>query len=161
MLYPCRFFSWLPSKCRFFFFQFDIKLHGSPYFNFPKQNVNELNQWLSAIRKVSIYNERMLPSFHPGVHRSGKWTCCLQADRAGNLPDVLIYVQDTRIFVGNFQTPLCYFTKVWLAVFDALSKSILFTHRLARGIKHFTFFSAPTLQVWLLLRLFHWLLYTN
>uniref|UniRef100_A0A3B4BJV0 Uncharacterized protein n=1 Tax=Periophthalmus magnuspinnatus TaxID=409849 RepID=A0A3B4BJV0_9GOBI len=45
------------------------------------KNVNELNQWLSAIRKVSIYNERMLPSFHPGAHRSGKWTCCLQADR--------------------------------------------------------------------------------
>ncbi|XP_041644172.1 rasGAP-activating-like protein 1 isoform X2 [Cheilinus undulatus] len=47
------------------------------------KNVNELNQWLSAIRKVSIYNERMLPSFHPGAHRNGKWTCCLQADRAG------------------------------------------------------------------------------
>uniref|UniRef100_A0A665X010 RAS protein activator like 1 n=1 Tax=Echeneis naucrates TaxID=173247 RepID=A0A665X010_ECHNA len=47
------------------------------------KNVNELNQWLSAIRKVSIYNERMLPSFHPGAHRSGKWTCCLQADRPG------------------------------------------------------------------------------
>lgn len=45
------------------------------------KNVNELNQWLSAIRKVSIYNERMLPSFHPGAHRSGKWTCCLQGDR--------------------------------------------------------------------------------
>ncbi|XP_037536490.1 rasGAP-activating-like protein 1 [Nematolebias whitei] len=46
------------------------------------KNVNELNQWLSAIRKASIYNEHMLPSFHPGVHRSGKWTCCLQVDRA-------------------------------------------------------------------------------
>lgn len=46
------------------------------------KNVNELNQWLSAIRKVSIYNERMLPSFHPGAHRNGKWTCCLQSDRA-------------------------------------------------------------------------------
>ncbi|XP_077418050.1 RAS protein activator like 1 [Vanacampus margaritifer] len=45
------------------------------------KNVNELNQWLSAIRKVSIYNERMLPSFHPGTHRGGKWTCCLQTDR--------------------------------------------------------------------------------
>uniref|UniRef100_A0A667ZZG4 RAS protein activator like 1 n=1 Tax=Myripristis murdjan TaxID=586833 RepID=A0A667ZZG4_9TELE len=45
------------------------------------QNVNELNQWLSAIRKASIYNERMLPSFHPGAHRGGKWSCCLQADR--------------------------------------------------------------------------------
>uniref|UniRef100_A0AAY4CQT2 RAS protein activator like 1 n=1 Tax=Denticeps clupeoides TaxID=299321 RepID=A0AAY4CQT2_9TELE len=46
------------------------------------KNVNELNQWLSAIRKASIYNERMLPSFHPGASRSAKWTCCLQADRA-------------------------------------------------------------------------------
>uniref|UniRef100_A0A3P8Z3R7 RAS protein activator like 1 n=1 Tax=Esox lucius TaxID=8010 RepID=A0A3P8Z3R7_ESOLU len=45
------------------------------------QNVNELNQWLSAVRKASIYNERMLPSFHPGAYRSSKWTCCLQADR--------------------------------------------------------------------------------
>ncbi|XP_030636297.1 rasGAP-activating-like protein 1 [Chanos chanos] len=46
------------------------------------KNVNELNQWLSAIRKASIYNERMLPSFHPGAHRSNKWTCCLQTERA-------------------------------------------------------------------------------
>ncbi|XP_077456370.1 RAS protein activator like 1 [Stigmatopora argus] len=45
------------------------------------KNVNELNQWLSAIRKVSLYNEHMLNSFHPGTHRGGKWTCCLQADR--------------------------------------------------------------------------------
>ena len=47
------------------------------------QNVNELNQWLSAIRKLSIYNERLLPSFHPGAYRSAKWTCCLQPERTG------------------------------------------------------------------------------
>ncbi|XP_037391827.1 rasGAP-activating-like protein 1 isoform X1 [Pygocentrus nattereri] len=46
------------------------------------KNVNELNQWLSAIRKASIYNERMLPSFHPGAHRGNKWTCCLQSERS-------------------------------------------------------------------------------
>ncbi|XP_030073806.1 rasGAP-activating-like protein 1 isoform X3 [Microcaecilia unicolor] len=46
------------------------------------KNVNELNQWLSAIRKASIYNERMLPSCHPGAFRNGRWTCCLQSDRA-------------------------------------------------------------------------------
>uniref|UniRef100_UPI00398F01DA rasGAP-activating-like protein 1 n=1 Tax=Pristiophorus japonicus TaxID=55135 RepID=UPI00398F01DA len=45
------------------------------------KNVNELNQWLSAIRKASIYNERMLPSFHPGSYRSNRWTCCLHTDR--------------------------------------------------------------------------------
>ncbi|XP_051759110.1 rasGAP-activating-like protein 1 isoform X21 [Ctenopharyngodon idella] len=48
------------------------------------KNVNELNQWLSAIRKVSIYNEHMLPSFHPGAHRGNKWTCCLQPDRTAS-----------------------------------------------------------------------------
>uniref|UniRef100_A0A4W4EEG4 RAS protein activator like 1 n=1 Tax=Electrophorus electricus TaxID=8005 RepID=A0A4W4EEG4_ELEEL len=47
------------------------------------KNVNELNQWLSAIRKASIYNEHMLPSFHPGAHHGNKWTCCLQADPLG------------------------------------------------------------------------------
>ncbi|KYO31782.1 rasGAP-activating-like protein 1 isoform X1 [Alligator mississippiensis] len=45
------------------------------------KNVNELNQWLSAVRKASIYNERMLPSCHPGAFRGSRWTCCLQADR--------------------------------------------------------------------------------
>ncbi|XP_039628169.1 rasGAP-activating-like protein 1 isoform X2 [Polypterus senegalus] len=45
------------------------------------KNVNELNQWLSAIRKASIYNERMLPAFHPGAYKSGKWSCCLQSER--------------------------------------------------------------------------------
>ncbi|XP_076859491.1 RAS protein activator like 1 isoform X4 [Brachyhypopomus gauderio] len=45
------------------------------------KNVNELNQWLSAIRKASIYNEHMLSSFHPGAHHGNKWTCCLQSDR--------------------------------------------------------------------------------
>uniref|UniRef100_A0A8C2HX18 RAS protein activator like 1b (GAP1 like) n=1 Tax=Cyprinus carpio TaxID=7962 RepID=A0A8C2HX18_CYPCA len=48
------------------------------------KNVNELNQWLSAIRKVSIYNEHMLPSFHPGAHRGNKRTCCLQPDRTAS-----------------------------------------------------------------------------
>ncbi|XP_064424382.1 rasGAP-activating-like protein 1 [Latimeria chalumnae] len=45
------------------------------------KNVNELNQWLSAVRKASIYNERMLPSFHPGAYRGSRWTCCLQTDK--------------------------------------------------------------------------------
>ncbi|XP_062399774.1 rasGAP-activating-like protein 1 [Sardina pilchardus] len=45
------------------------------------KNVNELNQWLSAIRKVSIYNEHLLSCFHPGAFRSARWSCCLQHDR--------------------------------------------------------------------------------
>ncbi|XP_027720185.1 rasGAP-activating-like protein 1 isoform X2 [Vombatus ursinus] len=45
------------------------------------KNVNELNQWLSAIRKASVCNEGMLPSCHPGAFRGNRWTCCLQQDR--------------------------------------------------------------------------------
>uniref|UniRef100_A0A8D2J533 RAS protein activator like 1 n=1 Tax=Varanus komodoensis TaxID=61221 RepID=A0A8D2J533_VARKO len=47
------------------------------------KNLNELNQWLSAIRKVTISNECMLPFCHPGVFRGNRWTCCLQTDLRG------------------------------------------------------------------------------
>ncbi|XP_053136296.1 rasGAP-activating-like protein 1 isoform X2 [Hemicordylus capensis] len=46
------------------------------------KNVNELNQWLSAVRKATISNEWMLPFCHPGTFRGNRWTCCLQTDRA-------------------------------------------------------------------------------
>ncbi|CAK6444570.1 unnamed protein product [Pipistrellus nathusii] len=45
--------------------------------------VNELNQWLSALRKVSINNTGLLGSYHPGVFRGDKWSCCHQKDRTG------------------------------------------------------------------------------
>ncbi|XP_072564110.1 rasGAP-activating-like protein 1 isoform X3 [Paramormyrops kingsleyae] len=48
------------------------------------KNVNELNQWLSAIRKASIETSGKLPSYHPGTHRGGRWTCCLQSDRGAH-----------------------------------------------------------------------------
>uniref|UniRef100_A0A8C2VCY1 Ras GTPase-activating protein 4 n=1 Tax=Chinchilla lanigera TaxID=34839 RepID=A0A8C2VCY1_CHILA len=43
--------------------------------------VNELNQWLSALRKVSINNAGLLASYHPGVFRGDRWSCCHQKDR--------------------------------------------------------------------------------
>ncbi|XP_061459320.1 rasGAP-activating-like protein 1 isoform X3 [Rhineura floridana] len=46
------------------------------------KNVNELNQWLSTIRKATVSNECMLPFCHPGTFRGNRWTCCLQTDRA-------------------------------------------------------------------------------
>ncbi|XP_053558145.1 rasGAP-activating-like protein 1 isoform X2 [Bombina bombina] len=45
------------------------------------KNVNELNQWLSALRKVSLCNQRLLQTYHPGAYRNSHWTCCLQSDR--------------------------------------------------------------------------------
>ncbi|XP_008830498.1 ras GTPase-activating protein 4 isoform X2 [Nannospalax galili] len=43
--------------------------------------VNELNQWLSALRKVSINNPGLLGSYHPGIFRGDKWSCCHQKDK--------------------------------------------------------------------------------
>nr|XP_031543160.1 ras GTPase-activating protein 4B isoform X1 [Vicugna pacos] len=43
--------------------------------------VNELNQWLSALWKVSINNTSLLRSYHPGVFRGDKWSCCHQRDK--------------------------------------------------------------------------------
>ncbi|EMP28877.1 Ras GTPase-activating protein 4 [Chelonia mydas] len=45
--------------------------------------VNELNQWLSALRKVCGNNTEMLCSYHPGVFKGDKWTCCHQKDKTG------------------------------------------------------------------------------
>lgn len=47
------------------------------------QNVNELNQWLSALRKASAPNPDKLAACHPGAFRSSRWTCCLRAERSG------------------------------------------------------------------------------
>ncbi|KAK2498904.1 hypothetical protein MC885_010219, partial [Smutsia gigantea] len=43
--------------------------------------VNELNQWLSALRKGSINNSGLLGSYHPGVFRGDRWSCCHQKDK--------------------------------------------------------------------------------
>ncbi|XP_006859890.1 PREDICTED: ras GTPase-activating protein 4 [Chrysochloris asiatica] len=43
--------------------------------------VNELNQWLSALRKVSINNVGLLGSYHPGIFRGERWSCCHQKDK--------------------------------------------------------------------------------
>ncbi|XP_069877545.1 rasGAP-activating-like protein 1 isoform X3 [Dipodomys merriami] len=46
------------------------------------KNVNDLNQWLSALRKASAANPERLAACHPGAFRGGRWTCCLRAERA-------------------------------------------------------------------------------
>ncbi|XP_055556795.1 rasGAP-activating-like protein 1 isoform X1 [Falco cherrug] len=42
------------------------------------KSVQELWQWLWAVRQASSTNEAMLPTCHPGTFRAGRWTCCLQ-----------------------------------------------------------------------------------
>ncbi|KAG8509792.1 Ras GTPase-activating protein 4B [Galemys pyrenaicus] len=43
--------------------------------------VNELNQWLSALRKVSVNNPGLRGTYHPGVFRGDRWSCCHQKDK--------------------------------------------------------------------------------
>ncbi|XP_071273029.1 rasGAP-activating-like protein 1 isoform X2 [Salvelinus alpinus] len=43
-------------------------------------SVNELNQWLLALRKACSHNRH---SFHPGVYTGERWSCCHQKDKAG------------------------------------------------------------------------------
>ena len=40
------------------------------------QDVNEQNRWVSAIRKACLTNRDMIPVYHPGAFKNGKWTCC-------------------------------------------------------------------------------------
>ncbi|OCT98141.1 hypothetical protein XELAEV_18010371mg [Xenopus laevis] len=59
----------------------DSETQGGHIMYIQCKNVNELNQWLSALRKVSLCNQRLLPTYHPGAYRNAHWTCCLQSDR--------------------------------------------------------------------------------
>lgn len=45
------------------------------------KNVNELNQWLSSLRKYCVSNKQMLNSYHPGVFKGEKWSCCHQKEK--------------------------------------------------------------------------------
>ncbi|KAM6110698.1 ras GTPase-activating protein 4B [Pterocles gutturalis] len=45
--------------------------------------VNELQQWLSALRQACARNPRGLRAYHPGIFRGDKWSCCHQRDRTG------------------------------------------------------------------------------
>lgn len=56
---------------------------GAPHTTYLQcKNVNELNQWLSALRKASAPNPDKLAACHPGAFRSSRWTCCLRAERS-------------------------------------------------------------------------------
>ncbi|XP_015223336.2 ras GTPase-activating protein 4 isoform X1 [Lepisosteus oculatus] len=45
------------------------------------KSVNELNQWLSALRKACIHNTETMSSYHPGIYKGDKWSCCHQKDK--------------------------------------------------------------------------------
>uniref|UniRef100_A0A8C7I9V8 RAS p21 protein activator 4 n=1 Tax=Oncorhynchus kisutch TaxID=8019 RepID=A0A8C7I9V8_ONCKI len=46
------------------------------------KSVNELNQWLSALRKACSHNTDTMSSYHPGIYKGDRWSCCHQKDKA-------------------------------------------------------------------------------
>ncbi|XP_028370255.1 ras GTPase-activating protein 4 [Phyllostomus discolor] len=64
--------------------------------------VNELNQWLSALRKVSINNTGLLGSYHPGIFRGDKWSCCHQRDKT----DLGCDKTRSRVMLQEWNDPL-------------------------------------------------------
>ncbi|XP_067113290.1 ras GTPase-activating protein 4 isoform X1 [Osmerus mordax] len=46
------------------------------------KSVNELNQWLSALRKACSHNTDTMSCYHPGIYKGDRWSCCHQKDKA-------------------------------------------------------------------------------
>ncbi|KAK7497442.1 hypothetical protein BaRGS_00011284, partial [Batillaria attramentaria] len=49
---------------------------GTGIIYFQAKDVNELQGWISAIRKTCKYNSCRVDTFHPGVFKGEKWNCC-------------------------------------------------------------------------------------
>uniref|UniRef100_A0A8B9HKL1 RAS p21 protein activator 4 n=1 Tax=Astyanax mexicanus TaxID=7994 RepID=A0A8B9HKL1_ASTMX len=45
------------------------------------KSVNELNQWLSALRKACSHNTNTMSSYHPGIYKADRWSCCHQKEK--------------------------------------------------------------------------------
>ena len=59
--------------------------------------MNEQNRWVSAIRKACLTNRDMIPVYHPGAFKNGKWTCCRTPASQGQASTV----DCTRKWIGN------------------------------------------------------------
>ncbi|TSP36108.1 Ras GTPase-activating protein 4 [Bagarius yarrelli] len=45
------------------------------------KSVNELNQWLSALRKACSHNKNTISCYHPGIYKADRWSCCHQKEK--------------------------------------------------------------------------------
>ncbi|XP_030648540.1 ras GTPase-activating protein 4 isoform X1 [Chanos chanos] len=45
------------------------------------KSVNELNHWLSALRKACSHNTNTMSHYHPGVYKADRWSCCHQKEK--------------------------------------------------------------------------------
>ncbi|XP_036370669.1 rasGAP-activating-like protein 1 isoform X3 [Octopus sinensis] len=47
---------------------------------FQAKDINDLYSWLSAIRKTFSANKQQLKTYHPGIYRRNRWSCCHRID---------------------------------------------------------------------------------
>ncbi|XP_032612084.1 ras GTPase-activating protein 4B isoform X2 [Hylobates moloch] len=104
--------------------------------------VNELNQWLSALRKVSINNTGLLGSYHPGVFRGDKWSCCHQKEKTGQGCDKT----RSRVTLQEWNDPLDHDLEAQLIYRHLLGMEALLRERpreLSRGAEAGTVPASP------------------
>ncbi|XP_043096552.1 ras GTPase-activating protein 4 isoform X2 [Puntigrus tetrazona] len=46
------------------------------------KSVNELNHWLSALRKACSHNINTMSCYHPGIYKADRWSCCHQKEKS-------------------------------------------------------------------------------
>ncbi|XP_052447824.1 ras GTPase-activating protein 4 isoform X1 [Carassius gibelio] len=46
------------------------------------KSVNELNHWLSALRKACSHNTNTMSCYHPGIYKTDRWSCCHQKEKS-------------------------------------------------------------------------------
>uniref|UniRef100_A0A672QWG7 Ras GTPase-activating protein 4-like n=1 Tax=Sinocyclocheilus grahami TaxID=75366 RepID=A0A672QWG7_SINGR len=46
------------------------------------KSVNELNHWLSALRKACSHNTNTMSCYHPGIYKADRWSCCHQKEKS-------------------------------------------------------------------------------
>ena len=61
------------------------------------QDVNEQNRWVSAIRKACLTNRDMVPVYHPGAFKNGKWTCCRTPASQGTVLVCVVCIHDLLV----------------------------------------------------------------
>lgn len=56
--------------------------HADQTLYFAAEDVNDQNEWLSALRNFGGRNPNTRQHYHPGAFKNGKWTCCKLTDSA-------------------------------------------------------------------------------
>ncbi|ESO94698.1 hypothetical protein LOTGIDRAFT_144872 [Lottia gigantea] len=69
---------------------------------FQAKDVNEVTNWISSLRKTCQYNKCRVSSYHPGVYKHDKWTCCHKQQTTAPGCNQTYH----GVIIGDWQDPL-------------------------------------------------------